>query len=533
MNLIAMGRTKEGGAVFMTGERRTMPFVTLRSIRFTLLFVCAFVLGTAFAGGSAHAQSSAAAMRRPVIFIPGLLGSRLCRDNPANPAEPVIVWGSVGALAEFPALRIAKGSPNDIKPCGLIREIVFLGVQVQEIYGPVIAHLEKTGYRDGVDLFIFDYDWRLSVFDNAAALERFVREKIPDPARRFDIVAHSMGGLIARIFALRHDKASQLARLFSAGTPFQGSAKVYVTVEKGWGTLNPLMGGLSTFRRTMLSFPSIFELAPRYSDCCEAGKGSAFAFGDSDAWRALKWTGVDPADMADLKTAASRAAELRKIVETSLPAGVEDVMLIGVDQRTPQRVTFDVGADSAAARVQTSWQGDATVLRDSAALSTAIVHPTSFATHEKILHDPQIQEFLRVALTRDVAEAVRSVKVRPRGRIETAAGIVTDLVGIVVEPDQSVYRTGAAGRAWVHIRIGNTQKLRAGSVRLSRRLPDGSASTIALRPDPAASSGNPLEQSFVGTFGTGERAGAGMLTVTVDLANGTRVIQRPIAIVAR
>ena len=100
--------------------------------------------------------------------------------------------------------------------------------------------------------------------------------------------------MFARIYAQRHDSASQLARLFSAGTPFQGSVKVYAMVEKGWGALNALMGGLPAFRRTMLSFPSVYELAPRYSDCCDAGAGRAFAPGDSEAWRALKWDGVDP-----------------------------------------------------------------------------------------------------------------------------------------------------------------------------------------------------------------------------------------------
>ncbi len=85
----------------------------------------------------------------------------------------------------FSGMRIERRRRDDIKPCGVIREIVFLGVIVQEVYGPAITHLQKIGYREGVDLFIFDYDWRRSVFDNAARLEGFVREKIPDPAPAF------------------------------------------------------------------------------------------------------------------------------------------------------------------------------------------------------------------------------------------------------------------------------------------------------------------------------------------------------------
>ena len=511
-----------------------MPVVTLRLFKVILLLAFVLVVGAPLDSGSAYAQAPAASARRPLIFIPGLLGSRLCRDNPSKPAEPQVVWGSVSALPDFPTLRITEGGPDDVKPCGLIREIVFLGVVVQDVYGPAIAHLEKIGYRNGVDLFIFDYDWRRSVFDNAARLEGFVREKIPNPSQRFDIVAHSMGGLIARVFAQRHDNASQLARLFSAGTPFQGSAKVYVMVEKGWGTLNPLMGGLPAFRRTMLSFPSAYELVARYNDCCDAGAGRVFALGDSEAWRALKWDGVDPSTMTDLKKASGRAAELRTIVETPLPAGVEDVRLIGVDQRTPQRVAFETSGEGAIARLHTTWAGDATVLRDSAALGTAIVHPTSYSTHEKILNDPQIQEFLRVALTRDVAEAVRSVKVRPRGQIKTPDGKTTELIGLVLEPDETVYTTGQSGRVLVHFRLGNTQKLRADQIKMTSRTPDGQEVAIPLTADPKASQpGNVFEQSFSGQFVAGPTPGIVTLRVVVPLAGGSRRVEQPVAVIAK
>lgn len=514
-----------------------MPVVTLRLFRTFLRIVCAalaaMMLLLSAGSGTASAQTSSAEARRPLILIPGLLGSRLCRHNPANPAEPEVAWGSVGALPGFPTLRITGSGADDLKACGVVREIVFLGLLIQDVYAPIIAHLQKIGYREGADLFIFDYDWRRSVFDNAALLERFAREKIPDPFQRFDILAHSMGGLIARIYAIRHDGA-QLARLFSAGTPFQGSVKVYATVEKGWGALNPVMGGLPAFRRTMLSFPSIYELAPRYGDCCDAGAGRAFAPGESDAWRALKWEGVDPAVMTDLKIAAGRAGELRAIVETPLPAGVEDVVLIGVDQRTPQRVAFEASNKGAIARIRTTWQGDGTVLRDSAALASAALHPTSFATHEKILADPQIQQFLEVALTRDVAEAIRSVKVRPRGLIRTAAGAITELVGIVVEPDQPIYRTGDICKVRVHVRLGNTQKLNPGTIKLSRRMPDGREAAITLTPDPASSDpGNPFEQSFVGRFSAGVKPGNAMLTAAVTLADGMRMVEQPVAVIAK
>ena len=67
-------------------------------------------------------------------------------------------------------------------------------------------------------------------------LRRFVREKAPDG--KVDILAHSMGALVARAYVVEGEGGERVARLFSAGAPFQGSVKVFQTVEKGWGPLN-------------------------------------------------------------------------------------------------------------------------------------------------------------------------------------------------------------------------------------------------------------------------------------------------------
>jgi hypothetical protein len=309
---------------------------------------------------------------------------------------------------------------------------------------------------------------------------------------------------------------------------------VYETAEQGWGALNPVMGGLATFRRTMLSFPSIFELAPRYADCCRS-KGQPFAMTDAETWRALKWEGADPETMPDLRAAAARAEELQRIVEAPLPGGTEDVLLIGVDQRTPMQVAFDLGANGAAIRVRTSWDGDATVLRDSAVIEGAAVYRTSFATHEQILHDADVLRFLTVALTDSVAQAKESVPVRPRARVRGVDGSVTQLVGIVVTPREPVCRAGGRCGVHVHVRLGAARGLPGNAITLSYRTPDGRQIAVALRPDPSASDPTvPLEQSFIGIFEAGPRQGVGTLTATIALADGSsRRVERPVAVLAR
>jgi pimeloyl-ACP methyl ester carboxylesterase len=497
------------------------------------------VVGAMFAAlapwtaGPASAQDLEFRPPRPLIFVPGLMGSRLCRENPADPGKPKVVWGTVGALREFPNIRLPRdaGVSDGIRPCGLLREIAVLGGLRQHYYGPVIQHLESIGYREGRDLFAFDYDWRRSALDNARALDFFIQAKAGD--RPVDILAHSMGGIVARIYTVEYG-VGRVARLFSAGAPYLGAAKVFQTMEKGWGTLNVAMGGLSGFRRTMLSFPSIFEVMARYEGCCVNG-AEHFQPSAAESWVALGWEGVDPAAMPDLVSTFDRIRLINRLIAAPLPVDIEEVLLIGVDQRTTRRVIFERGGKAVALRVQTSWAGDGTVLRDSAILPRRVTHPTSFAIHERILLDPQIQDFLKVALIKGVAAAIDGVPVRPRGAVASITGEVTELVGIVVETAEPAYTTGDKGVVRVHVRLGAPVQLPPKTIRLSHTMPDGSEGVIPLAADPSASEpGNPFELSFVGTFPTGSAPGLGRLRAVVTLDKAPpRIVDEPVLVVAR
>jgi hypothetical protein len=334
---------------------------------------------------------------------------------------------------------------------------------------------------------------------------------------------------------VEHGGAERLGRLITAGTPFQGSVKVFETLEKGWGAMNVIFGGIETFRRTILSFPSTFELMPRYEGCCDTGGGIVSTFGSSsvEPWLALDWEGVDQASLPDLGAAKERQRRLQEIVDAGLPQGVPDIMFIGVDQRTPQQFALESDDGRAEVRLVTTWAGDGTVVKDSAVIPGAVVHPTSFADHQHILGDDQVQEFLGLVLTEGLEEAVRSVPVRPRSRIRTALGQLTELIGVAVVADQPLYRTGQTATVAVHMRPADRDALSAEAIRVTVHRPDGTEFAVALRPDPSASDpSNPFEQSFTGSFDTGTSPGQVVMTAEVSVeAPEPRVVTRTLPVI--
>ncbi len=124
--------------------------------------------------------------------------------------------------------------------------------------------------------------------------------------------------------------------------------------------------------------------------------------------------------------------------------------------------------------------------------------------------------------------------VRPRGKVKMADGSLTELVGVVVEPDEPIYRTGDICKVRVHLRLGDVTAFDPKSVRLSRVMPDGSDAIIRLEPDPASSDpANPFEQSFVGTFEAGVKPGKGMLKAVLQIeGDKPRVVEQPVPVIA-
>ncbi len=230
----------------------------------------------------------AAGPERPLVFIPGILGSRLVD------ASGRVVWGERNSLLNYTELELKPDVATPFQADGLVKAINVLGpFWTVHQYDSLLENLRKLGYVDGHTLFVFPYDWRQSNFDSASKFATYVNATPALRGAKFDVLMHSMGGLVGKIWMLEHDGAQRVRKAIFLGTPFQGSMNALGTLSAGWGPFaNAMAGGLDAVRRVSMSFPGLIELLPRYDKCCRLGDQRQHAFLDilnADTWTNRDW----------------------------------------------------------------------------------------------------------------------------------------------------------------------------------------------------------------------------------------------------
>jgi pimeloyl-ACP methyl ester carboxylesterase len=149
---------------------------------------------------------------RPIVFVlPGIMGSHLAVDTDR-------VWIDVLQLAVGGIQKLRIDAPQ-----------VTAEAVVGSYYADLIEYLERVG---GHEVLPFPFDWRRSLGTSAKALadavsaKLFEAEATQQPLR---IIAHSMGGLVARTMIADHPDiwkrlcAHPGGRLIMLGTPNAGS----------------------------------------------------------------------------------------------------------------------------------------------------------------------------------------------------------------------------------------------------------------------------------------------------------------------
>ena len=253
-----------------------------------------------------RAPAADAALR--VLVVPGIMGSQLGLLRPA-PLPHDIVW--------LDPIDIQLGRLATLRVPGAAH-VVSLGVVL-------FSYLRLKLYlrAHGLAAEFHDYDWRLPVAQLGGALA----ERVRAAGSRVAIVAHSMGGLVARA-ALALAGTGNVERVVLLGTPHCGSFAAVQAVRGTYAVVRKVarLAGTATAEslaaEVFSSFPSLYDLLP-------VGAGG----GATDLFDARAWPASGPQPRAPLLQAALAARQ------RLAPPDERFISIVGVDQETVTAVT--------------------------------------------------------------------------------------------------------------------------------------------------------------------------------------------------
>lgn len=384
--------------------------------------------------------------RNPVIVVPGILGSKL-KDIDSK----AVVWGAFGPGSTNPkkpeaarlfALPMREGAPlaalrDGVQPDGVLDQVKvhFAGLDLRlKAYFYMLSTL-GAAYRDSelgeagaieygdghYTCFQFAYDWRRDIVESAKLLHAFILNQrayvqaetekqygIKDTDVKFDIVAHSMGGLVVRYY-LRYGPtdlpsdgslppltwagARYIENVVMVGTPNAGSVDAVNNLVQG-RKFAPLFG---TYESAILgTMPSVYQLLPRgrHGAVIDASTEKRIDdIHDPALWERMGWGLADPrqdAVLQKLLPEAQDAAARRRIaldhqrkallrakqfaaaldLPASPPAGLSLYLIAG--DAVPTQAVVAVDTASGATSVVKEAPGDGTVLRSSALMDERI-----------------------------------------------------------------------------------------------------------------------------------------------------------------
>jgi pimeloyl-ACP methyl ester carboxylesterase len=270
----------------------------------------------------------------PIIVIPGVFGSKLRDRSTGVEAWPgtarMIVFDDYRHLAlEFDRETLAVRPDNfeafDIADAAL----------GQDFYGKIIETLRDFGgyVRGTVGVrpqpgerryYVYPYDWRQDNVEAARGLHRLIeaiRHDYGDPALRVDIVAHSMGGLIARYYQRYGTEdvldgresqvtlygTSRVRKLILLGTPNMGSASSLHAFLVG-----EAIGFSRIPQEALATLPSGYQLFPHplvtwLIDL--SGRARNDDLFDGETWRRYRWSIFDSAVQARIRAARGADAD--------------------------------------------------------------------------------------------------------------------------------------------------------------------------------------------------------------------------------
>jgi pimeloyl-ACP methyl ester carboxylesterase len=214
------------------------------------------------------------------VILPGILGSRLERPDGSE------AWLNVGNVfghhdLRLPAVLPWKTSRDALRPFGLIGvDAVIPRLFGFTEYADLLGLLEDAGFHrnvragggGGAVFHVFTYDWRRDLVESAQRLGEYLDALATargEKDARFNLVGHSMGGLVARYYLRYGDAepggpvtwagARRISQLILVATPNSGSIFSLDAALNG----NPVgMSNTTLAARVIAHMPAIYQLMP-------------------------------------------------------------------------------------------------------------------------------------------------------------------------------------------------------------------------------------------------------------------------------
>ncbi|CAN5817948.1 hypothetical protein BH23CHL2_BH23CHL2_07570 [soil metagenome] len=390
---------------------------------------------------------------RPVILVPGVAGTQLVGGE-------MEVWAAVSdqILSPTDEFLLALGLDVDgtagdtgVTHGDILRraaiEIAGVNVRKADFYGTIIDRFESAGYREEEMLFVFPYDWRIDGNVEAARLRAFIDEvRDRTGAEQVDIVAHSMGGLVALDALQDTSMVGKVSRLVTLGTPVLGATKALGVLEfKALCFTEEILNrhcitNPTTAQRVMTNFPTAYQLLPSRAFGHAVGSPLEIEGVESgyDEWSGIVRSNRNP---ALLDAAINWQSQLA--VRPNDP-GVEMLRVAGSDQATPVQIerftihdcflfTAPICPEKTVNKI-IAGPGDGTVPRASASLHDPV---RGFDQREDVpIHYVAGVSHMGLAQDSDIfAEVLAFLRGETEGRAASSAGLSFSALAINDDPE--------------------------------------------------------------------------------------------------
>ena len=213
-------------------------------------------------------------MKDVIVLLPGILGSALAKDGKVIWDVGVGALGralfSLGGSVQDLALKSYASTGDGVTPTHLLANVHMIPYLWKiDGYSDLVEFIRsKFEVVPGENFFEFPYDWRLDNRISAQRLSSVAKEWLEKwrsryPDARLVLIAHSMGGLVARYFIEALGGWRDTKMLITLGTPHRGSVKALDFLVNG---LRKKLGPVTLLDLTKFisSCPSVYQLLPIY-----------------------------------------------------------------------------------------------------------------------------------------------------------------------------------------------------------------------------------------------------------------------------